>query len=512
MNTLIFVFVCALGGALVITPLMRRFALAHGLVRKPTARDSHTEAKPRIGGIALYLSFFLALVASLPLQTNISEMLYDYRYLAILCGASLMFVTGLVDDIYGLKSSTKLLSQIVAGLVTWYGGVHIHAVSLTLSSGVELGWLSLPVTVFWIVLVTNAINLIDGLDGLAAGVTLFVSLMMGLLCIINGNFIVAIGFVALAGATLGFLRYNFNPASIFMGDSGSYFLGYSIAALSILGSVKGQATFAMLIPFLALGVPIFDALFSPLRRFAKGRKMFSPDHSHLHHKLMESGEGHRKAVIILYSITVALSAVAFCLIYVRDERAALILLVPAAILFFLFRKIGYLNYLAIDRIYGWLRDITESTKISGASRTFLDHQVEISKAHTLDEMWVAAARGFSFLQLDQVDLALAPLFPGENEPPLPFHWNSDNATSDCLAGYRFKIEYPLLSRGDQTVLHGRLTIYKYTNVVPIRQFTIRRIEQLQQELTRKIAELRSQESHSPDRAPHLFPHPHTLKN
>ncbi len=343
-------------------------------------------------------------------------------------------------------------------------------------------------------LVTNAINLIDGLDGLAAGVTLFVSLMMGMLCIVSGNYIVAIGFVALAGSTLGFLRYNFNPASIFMGDSGSYFLGYAIATLSILGSVKGQATFAMLIPFLALGVPIFDALLSPLRRFVRGKNMFTPDHSHLHHKLMESGEGQRNTVLILYSITVVLSAAAFCLIYVKDERAALILLIPAVILYFLFRKIGYLNYFAIDKIYGWLRDISESTKISGDSRTFLDYQIEISKAQTLDEMWVAAARTFSFLKLDKVELTLAPLFPKEYVAPLPFHWNSDNTAPDARRGYRFKIEYPLLAGGDQAVFHGRITIYKYTKVAPIRYFTIRRIEQMQKELTRKISELRAHPS------------------
>ncbi len=512
MNTLIFVFICSLCCALVITPMVRRFALAYNLVRQPTKRDSHIEAKPRIGGIALYLSFFMALTASLPLQTNVSELVYDYRYLAILCGASLMFGTGLVDDLYGLKSSTKLISQVLAGLITWYGGVQITVISVSLSSGMELGWLSLPVTLFWIVLVTNAINLIDGLDGLAAGVTLFVSLMMGMLCIVNENYIVAVGFVALAGATLGFLRYNFNPASIFMGDSGSYMLGYSIAALSILGSVKGQATFAMLIPILALGVPIFDALLSPLRRFVRGKKMFTPDHSHLHHKLMESGEGHRRAVLILYSITVILSAAAFCLIYVRDERAGLILLIPAVILYFLFRKIGYLNYLAIDKIYGWLNDISESTKISGTSRTFLDHQIAISKAQTLDEMWVAAARAFSMLELDQVELRLSPIFPREYERPAPYHWNRDNANPDSQAGYRFEIEYPLIVGGDQVVFWGWLTIYKYTKVVPIRQFTLRRIEQLQRELTKKISELRIQEStfHAPARQ--LSRYLHTLKN
>ena len=512
MNTLIFVFFCALGSALIITPLVRRFALAHNLVQQPTSRGAHTEPKPRIGGIALYLSFILALFASLPLQTNISDLLYDYRYLAILCGASLLFITGLIDDLYHLRSSTKLFCQLMAGIIAWCGGVHIHVISSPLISSIELGWISLPLTLFWIVLVTNAINLIDGLDGLAAGVTLFVSLMMSMLCIVSGNYIVAIGFVALAGATLGFLRYNFNPASIFMGDSGSYFLGYSIATLSILGSVKGQATFAMLIPFLALGVPIFDALLSPLRRFVRGRKMFTPDNGHLHHKLMESGEGHRRAVIILYSITVILSAVAFCLVYVKDERAAVILLIPAAILYFLFRKIGYLNYFAIDKIYGWLSDINESAKFSGASRSFLDHLMDISKAKTLEEMWVAAARAFDYLQIDQVDLRLSPIFPTEYQPPDPFHWNSGNADHDYRRGYRFKIEYPLLVHGNRTRFLGRLSIYKYTTVVPIRQFTIRRIEQLQRELTRKISELRSQPSLSHDPTHQLSSPPSALKN
>ena len=335
MTTLTYVFIIALCSALILTPLVRKFALARDLVQHPTSRGSHTEPKPRIGGIALYASFLLALFASLPLQTSISELLYDDRYLAILLGVTLMFVTGLIDDIYGLKSSTKLISQLVAGLITWHGGVQIDVVSVTLYSGIEIGWLSLPVTLFWIVLVTNAINLIDGLDGLAAGVTLFVSIMMLVLCVISHNYIIAIGFAALAGATLGFLRYNFNPASIFMGDSGSYFLGYIIATMSIVGSVKGQTTFAMLIPFLALGVPIFDAILSPLRRFATGKNMFKPDHKHLHHKIMESGEGHRNTVLIIYAITFILSAAAFSLIYVKDERAALILLIPAVILFFL---------------------------------------------------------------------------------------------------------------------------------------------------------------------------------
>jgi UDP-GlcNAc:undecaprenyl-phosphate GlcNAc-1-phosphate transferase len=489
MSTLTYVFIIALCAALILTPLVRRFALGRGMVQHPTARGSHTEPKPRIGGVAIFFSFILALVASIPLQTNISELLIVYRYLAIFGGASLMFGTGLIDDVYGLKPSTKLLSQLIAGLITWYGGVQINVLSVTLYSGVEIGWLSLPVTLFWIVLVTNAINLIDGLDGLAAGVVLFVSLMMTVLCVVNQNYLVAIGFISLAGATLGFLRYNFNPASIFMGDSGSYFLGYAIATLSVMGSVKGQTTVAILIPFLALGVPIFDALLSPLRRFARGKKIFTPDHNHLHHKIMESGEGHRNTVLIIYSVTIILSAAAFSMVYVRDEKAALILLIPAAVLFFLFRKIGYLNYFAIDKLYGWLTDITESTKISGQSRTFLDHQIEVSRAKTIDEVWEAATGAFSFLDLDLALLKLSPSCNFEKGVSELYNWNSENAVSPNPAMYRFKIEYPLFYDGDQQAYLGRLIIHKNTRMVPIRQFTIRRIEQLQRDITQKISEI-----------------------
>ena len=512
MTTLTFVFICGLCFTILITPLIRICAYNLDLVQQPAGRDSHSTPKPRLGGIALYLSFILALAASLILQTNVSDLLFDQRYLIILCGATIVFGTGLIDDLYGLKPSTKFISQIVAGIITWYGGVQITVLSISLSSGVDLGWLSLPITLFWIVLVTNAINLIDGLDGLAAGVVLFVSLTMLVLCILNQNYVIAIGFSALAGSTLGFLRYNFNPASIFMGDCGSYFLGYSIAALAIMGSVKGQTTFAMLIPFLALGIPIFDALLAPLRRFAHGKKLFKPDRGHLHHKILKSGEGHRGTVLTLYALTVILSATAFSLVYVKDERAALILLIPTAVLFFLFRKIGYLNYLNIERIYGRLQDITSSLRGNRDNRAFYDHQIAIHNARTIDELWLAASHAFAFLELDQAILVLSARLFSTQDHPETYRWNRELKGRVADAGQRFGIEYPLLVHGDQTVFLGRLSVYKYTTAIPISQFTTRRIEKLQRELTRKISELRSQPSLSHDPAHHQSPHPHTLKN
>ena len=166
-----------------------------------------------------------------------------------------------------------------------------------------LGWLSLPLTVFWFLLVLNALNLIDGLDGLASGITLFVALTLLIVWDSPSNLIVAMALAALAGASLGFLRYNFHPASIFLGDSGSYFLGYNLAALSILGSLKSEAAVAILIPIVALGVPVIDALWSPVRRFILGQRIFTPDRDHIHHRLLKLGYTHRRAVLLLYAIT-----------------------------------------------------------------------------------------------------------------------------------------------------------------------------------------------------------------
>ena len=162
-------------------------------------------------------------------------------------------------------------------------------------------------------------------------------------------------FAALAGSTLGFLRYNFNPTTIFMGDGGSYFLGYMMAGLSIMGSIKGQTTVALLIPIVAMGVPLFDAIVAPIRRFVRGRPMFQPDKGHLHHQLLRLGLNHRNTVLILYGATVLFGLVALGTVFIRDLRAAVILAVLAVGVFWIFRRMGYLEYLAADKIDAFVK-------------------------------------------------------------------------------------------------------------------------------------------------------------
>ncbi len=498
MTTLLFVFITALVLSLVLTPLVTKFSLRYDIVHVPNERCTHTTPMPRIGGVAIYLAFVFSLLLCVLFRTDVSDLLlHENRMITILVAGTLVFSVGLWDDLRSLPASVKLLCQMAAGLITWLGGIQINVLSISLTSGLQLDWLSLPITLFWIVLVVNAINLIDGLDGLAAGVVVFTSLIMLLLCVVSQKYLISLGFAAIAGATLGFLRYNFNPASIFMGDSGSYFLGYTVATFSILGSLKGQTTLAMLIPFIALGVPLFDALLAPVRRFFRGQKLFSPDQRHMHHRLIKKGLTHRNAVLFLYSITVLLGSVAFTLIYARDELAFFILLVPTAVCFFTFRKLGYLDYLASDKVYGWLCDLKEASGISHDRRTFLDIQLQINKSQSLDEMWDLAGGLFERLNFDTATLLLSDGLH-ENKKKLKYKWHTQRSSSP-QNNFCLKLDLPLVERkgklpkksqncitSNNAVFLGTLILKKNIEHNPINYFTLRRVEQLRNVIIKRL--------------------------
>ena len=210
------------------------------------------------------------------------------------------FLTGLADDFKRLGPGIKFVFQVAGASLAYLGEARVslfHFGNWAVGGALDYGF-----TVIWFVLLINAVNLIDGLDGLASGVVFFACAMMVILSTIGERYLSAMLFAALGGSALGFLRYNFNPASVFMGDGGSYFLGYAVAAISVLESTKAQMGAALLIPVLGLGVPIFDTMLSPLRRFVRGKKMFMPDQGHVHHRLMRMGLNHRRIVLTLYGI------------------------------------------------------------------------------------------------------------------------------------------------------------------------------------------------------------------
>lgn len=310
--------------SLLVTPPVRRLAIAIGAVDDPTRdeRRIHTQPIPRLGGLALFLGVLIgapvgwaALTASAPLAQKLNTEI-GMPWLGILVGAVCIVVVGAVDDIIGLGAWMKLLGQILSALITMLFGARILFFKLpTVEGYIYLSTLqSVLLTALWIVMMINAVNLIDGLDGLAAGVSCIAAITLCILTLQRNMLSVACGLVSVAGACIGFLPYNFNPARIFMGDTGAMLLGYLFATMSIVGTVK-SALAIWLLPTTAvvLGYPLVDTLFAILRRALKLQPIFKADKAHLHHRLLKHGLTHRQAVLILYALSLALCAVAYVL-------------------------------------------------------------------------------------------------------------------------------------------------------------------------------------------------------
>jgi UDP-GlcNAc:undecaprenyl-phosphate/decaprenyl-phosphate GlcNAc-1-phosphate transferase len=299
-------FLTGLGTALFLTPKVEKLAFRYNAMDKPDARKVHSKLMPRWGGLAIAMATMLAILFCFQFFDR-AQLLLDARtqknILGLFVGGGLMVIVGMIDDKFGMKAKVKLLSQIVIALVLMRFDIAVTFLTLPFVGFIYLPtWLSYVITIIWIVGMTNAINLLDGLDGLLAGVATIFALLFFVVSILTGQVAVAITMVAIAGACLGFLRYNFNPARIFMGDTGSLFLGVTFASLSIMGAFKVTTTAAMLIPVVIMGLPIFDTSFAIIRRFAHGKPIFSPDKEHVHHQLLARGLSVRQTVLLIYLI------------------------------------------------------------------------------------------------------------------------------------------------------------------------------------------------------------------
>jgi len=298
-------FVVSLLVSFFLTPIVRRLALRHDIVDQPGLRKVHQVAVPLLGGIPIFIGFSLGLVAHVPM---------DRTLIAVLVGGYLALSLGFLDDMWSIRPGFKLIGQIGIGIATYYSGISIGFVSNPFGEGlIHLGWFGLPITVVWIVAIMNTINLIDGLDGLAAGVAAISALFLCIVAIGTGQGFAAIMAVALVGASLGFLRFNFAPAQIFMGDSGAMFLGYMLAVISIIGVLKSTIAISLLIPIIVLGVPISDTIFAIFRRLKQGRPLFRSDMDHLHHHLLRRGMSQRRATLVLYGGSSILGVLAICM-------------------------------------------------------------------------------------------------------------------------------------------------------------------------------------------------------
>lgn len=327
-------FFAAIVISFALTPLARLLAIKVGAMDVPKeARKIHNKPMPYFGGLAIYVSIIACMFVFMPhTKTNIS----------IMVGASIIVATGVVDDMRGLSPRIKLLMQIVAAGVAIYGGVLIHFVTNPLSAtGMTLLMdLTIPITLFWIVGITNTINLIDGLDGLASGVASIAATTLLLTAAIKGYDFIVLQCAIIAGASLGFLPFNFNPAKIFMGDTGALLLGYMLAVTSILGMVKSVAAVSLVIPVFALGVPIFDTAFAIVRRLINKKPIMQADKGHLHHQLMGRGLNQRQTVITIYVISMVLGLVAILVADTEPGIGVIVVGVVALIVILLAKKLG----------------------------------------------------------------------------------------------------------------------------------------------------------------------------
>lgn len=327
-------FTVALAVAYFLTPRVIDLAIKVGALDAPDARKVHTRPIPRMGGLAIYAAFVLAVLASMYVSREV---------MGLLVGGTVILIVGIIDDLKPLPARVKLLGQILAAAVLVMFDIRIEWLTNPFGDMLYVEYLSIPLTILWVVGLTNTVNLIDGLDGLAAGVSTIASVTILLVALQQNFWTVAVLTAALAGSALGFLQHNFNPAKIFMGDTGSMFLGYMLAAISILGAVKSAATIALIVPIVALGLPILDTAFAIIRRYMSGRPIFKPDKGHLHHRLLEMGLTQKQAVLLMYVMSGCLGLSAIALTEVNKSLGALIIIGLLSIAFVGARKIGVLK-------------------------------------------------------------------------------------------------------------------------------------------------------------------------
>ena len=326
-----------------LTPVVKLIAIKIGALDHPDPRKVHKGLMPRMGGLAVYLAFAAALLLS-PART------YPVVW-GLLVGATIIVALGIVDDTRGLSPKVKLLGQILAAYAVIHFGIEVDYITNPLTGKMWLlGMLSVPLTLFWIVAVTNAINLIDGLDGLAGGVSSIAALTMAAVAWtqwgssgIAGMPNVVMLSLMLVAATLGFLKHNFHPAKIFLGDTGSMFLGFTLAVMSIMSLTKSATAVSVIVPLVILGIPLLDTFFAIIRRYHKHQPIFQPDREHLHHQLMALGLSHRQTVLVIYGLSAFLGINAVLLNLISSNQALALLAVLAVVVIYLANRLGVLG-------------------------------------------------------------------------------------------------------------------------------------------------------------------------
>jgi UDP-GlcNAc:undecaprenyl-phosphate/decaprenyl-phosphate GlcNAc-1-phosphate transferase len=347
-NNAILVFLATLALSIGLTFVVLKLTRRYGILKHPGYRRLHNKPTPTMGGIAIALATAGGILLSgLLLPDLFGE--YRDRFIFLALASFVILVTGIIDDKWELSARAKIIGELVATTVLVMGGFRIETISNPFGESIELGWISYPLTYLWVLGLTNAINLSDGLDGFAAGIVVISTLSIALVSFIRGNDMIMIAMVVVAASALGFLFYNFPPAKIFMGDTGALFLGFILAGLTTMERIKGPVTVALVIPILALALPILDTLLAMLRRLVARSTISKGDTRHIHHRMLEMGLSPTYAILLAYA-TSALLGLAAISIYLVPKPFRLFILMGVGLIIIIFILIlGGLKLVQKDR-------------------------------------------------------------------------------------------------------------------------------------------------------------------
>jgi UDP-GlcNAc:undecaprenyl-phosphate GlcNAc-1-phosphate transferase len=392
--SLLFLALSSLALSLLFTPLVIRLCASWGVLDHPGNRKLHTDPIPRAGGVVIILSYVLACALLVTTRATGGGFIWAARanIFQLLPAAALVFLTGLIDDVKGLKAVSKLLAEIVAAIAAFVAGVH-----LTSLGGHALSpWLSLPATVLWLVLCANALNLIDGVDGLACGVGLFATATALLAAVVQHNISLGLAVMPLFGALLGFMGYNYNPAKIFLGDSGSLFVGFLLGCFGIIWGQKSATLLGMTAPMMVFALPLLDTALAIVRRILNNKPIFSADRGHIHHRLLDRGLTPFKVVILLYACCAIGALCSVAVVNSHTSEAALI--VFGLLIWFGVNALGYAEF----GVVATLLHPRNFSPVVAAQVRLLALERSLAAATTADDCWLAvraASKDLGFCQL-----------------------------------------------------------------------------------------------------------------
>jgi len=457
----------------VLTKYVRDLATARGWVAAPALeRHLHSRPLPRFGGVAIFLSFLLTFAIALPASWHHFAMSFGLSFrtlLTILLPGCLIFGLGVYDDIHSLSPYVKVTVQAVAGAMLFAGGLRILDLPVLFGTHHFPWFVGLALTVLWVLGITNAFNLIDGLDGLAAGSALFSTIVVFAVALISGSSLVSLMALALAGSILGFLRFNFSPATIFLGDCGSLFIGFMLSALALQGAQKAPTIIAVAIPVVSFGLPILETALSIVRRFLGGRPVFTADREHIHHKLLQRGLSHRQVVITLYAVSALFALLSLFLLWPGGDMLGLVLAVLGTGIWIGVQHLGYLEFGELRRVAH--RTVERQLLINNLAIRRATEELKV--AGNYGQLWrilVAALAGNDF---DAFELRLhsqSPEFPTVNGVHLISRWGETPFLRWTKPGSQFAYEsasawcltLDLVTTGSDRC--GAMTIYRlYTD-------------------------------------------------